>query len=298
MSALLLRDLTVERGGREVVRQVSVEIPAGQVTALLGPNGAGKSTMVLAVGGVLRPKAGSVLLDDADPVPPAAPADSAGTSPVGPAGPSESGSSAGPARPAGVTDLTGRRPERIRQAGVAIVPEGRRLLPDLTVEDNLRVASYALSREAAQAGRDRVLELFPQLSKRLGASARTLSGGEQQMVVLAQALISRPRYMLIDELSLGLAPVVVSRLVPVIRTVAESGTGVLLIEQFATVALSLANHAHVMEGGRIRFSGPSSELRDNPDLLRSAYLLRGSQDKPGPQATGPGTVTPATGRTP
>ena len=171
MSALLLRDLTVERGGRPVVKDVSLEIPAGQVTALLGPNGAGKSTLVLAVGGVLRPKVGAVLLDEAD--------------------------------------LTGRRPEQISQAGVAIVPEGRRLLPDLTVEDNLRVASYALSREQAQAGRKQVLELFPQLSQRLAALARTLSGGEQQMVVLAQALISAPRYMLIDELSLGLAPVVV-----------------------------------------------------------------------------------------
>ena len=242
--ALLLRDLTVERGGRAVVRGVSVEIPAGQVTALLGPNGAGKSTLVLAVGGVLRPKAGAVLLDD----------------------PGASGAS----------DLTGRRPERIRQAGVAIVPEGRRLLPDLTVADNLRVASYALTREQAQASRDRVLELFPQLARRLTATARTLSGGEQQMVVLAQALICQPRYLLIDELSLGLAPVVLSRLIPVIRTVAESGTGVLLIEQFATVALGLAHQAHIMEGGRIRFSGLASELRDHPDRLRSAYLLRGS----------------------
>jgi branched-chain amino acid transport system ATP-binding protein len=242
VSALQLTDLTVERGGRPVVKQVSVEIPAGQVTALLGPNGAGKSTLVLAVGGVLKPKAGSVLLDD--------------------------------------VSLTGRRPERIRQAGVAIVPEGRRLLPDLSVEDNLRVASYALTREQAQSGRERVLELFPQLTQRLAALARTLSGGEQQMVVLAQALIGQPRYLLIDELSLGLAPVVVSRLIPVIRTVAESGTGVLLIEQFATVALGLANYAHIMEGGRIRFSGPASDLRDNPALLRSAYLLRGSTDQP------------------
>jgi branched-chain amino acid transport system ATP-binding protein len=250
-SVLLLRELTVERGGRAVVRDVSVEIPAGHVTTLLGPNGAGKSTLVLAVGGVLKPKAGSVLLDGAD--------------------------------------LTGRRPERIRRAGVAIVPEGRRLLPDLTVADNLRVAGYALSGEAAQAGRERVLELFPQLGKRLTALARTLSGGEQQMVVLAQALITQPRYLLIDELSLGLAPVVVSRLIPVIRTVAESGTGVLLIEQFATVALGLANHAHIMEGGRIRFSGPASELRDNPALLRSAYLLRGSQGNPPGEAD---TMTP------
>jgi branched-chain amino acid transport system ATP-binding protein len=236
---LTLRDLTVERGGRTVVRDVSLEITEGQVTALLGPNGAGKSTLVLAVGGVLKPQSGAVLLDDAD--------------------------------------LAGRRPERIRRAGVAIVPEGRRLLPDLTVEDNLRVASYALTKEQAQSGRDRVLELFPQLRQRLTAPARTLSGGEQQMVVLAQALIGAPRYLLVDELSLGLAPVVVSRLIPVIAAVAESGAGVLLIEQFATVALGLAHRAHIMEGGRIRFSGLASELRDQPDLLRSAYLLRGSK---------------------
>jgi branched-chain amino acid transport system ATP-binding protein len=262
--SLLLRDLTVERGGRAVVRDVSLEIAAGQVTALLGPNGAGKSTLILAVGGVLRPRAGTVLLDR----------------------PGATGTSGG-------TDLTGRRPERIRQAGVAIVPEGRRLLPDLTVEDNLRVASYALTREQAQSGRDRVLELFPQLGKRLTAAARTLSGGEQQMVVLAQALIAQPRYLLIDELSLGLAPVVVSRLIPVIRTVAESGAGVLLIEQFATVALGLAHDAHIMEGGRIRFSGLASELRDHPDLLRSAYLLRGSDAKPPAQPAPPQPAPPS-----
>jgi branched-chain amino acid transport system ATP-binding protein len=245
MSALSLSGLTVTRGTRHVVRDVSIEIPAGAVTALLGPNGAGKSTLVLAVGGVLQPSAGSVELDG--------------------------------------VDLAGRRPERIRQAGIAIVPEGRRLLPELSVEDNLRVASYALSREQAKAGRERALELFPQLGRRLAARARTLSGGEQQMVVLAQALVSRPRYLLIDELSLGLAPVVVSRLIPVIRSVAESGTGVLLIEQFAAVALGLAGNAHIMEGGQIRFSGPAGELRDNPELLRSAYLLRGSNTKPAAQ---------------
>jgi branched-chain amino acid transport system ATP-binding protein len=240
--SLVLRDLTVERGGRAVVKDVSLEIAEGQVTALLGPNGAGKSTLVLAVGGVLKPTAGTVLLDD--------------------------------------QGLAGRRPERIRQQGVAIVPEGRRLLPDLTVEDNLRVASYALTKEQAQSGRDRVLELFPQLRQRLTAPARTLSGGEQQMVVLAQALIGSPRYLLVDELSLGLAPVVVSRLIPVIAAVAESGAGVLLIEQFATVALGLANRAHIMEGGRIRFSGQASELRADPARLRSAYLLRGSTATP------------------
>jgi branched-chain amino acid transport system ATP-binding protein len=243
---LSLRDLTVERGGRPVVRDVSIEIPAGEVTALLGPNGAGKSSLVLAVGGVLRPRAGSVLLQG--------------------------------------RDLAGRRPERIRQAGIAIVPEGRRLLTELTVEDNIRVATYAMPRDQVQAGRKWALELFPELERRLSARARTLSGGEQQMVVLAQALVSQPRYMLIDELSLGLAPVVISRLIPTIRAVAESGIGVLLIEQFATVALGLANRAHLLEGGKLRFSGLAQELRDKPELLRSAYLLRGSQQGVAPPA--------------
>jgi branched-chain amino acid transport system ATP-binding protein len=238
MSTLQLSGVTVERGGRPVVKDVSITVPAGEVTALLGPNGAGKSSLVLAVGGVLQPRAGSVTLDR--------------------------------------VQLAGRRPEKIRAAGVAIVPEGRRLLPDLTVDDNLRVATFALSKQAATAGRARALDLFPQLSSRLTVPARSLSGGEQQMMVLAQALVSQPKFILIDELSLGLAPVVVNRLVPVIRAVAQDGTGVLLIEQFATVALSLATAAHVMEGGVLRYSGTAAELRDHPDLLHSAYLLRGS----------------------
>lgn len=234
---LLVRGITVTRGGRPVVREVSLEIPAGEITTLLGPNGAGKSSLVLALGGVLRPAGGSVLLDG--------------------------------------KNLAGRRPERIRQAGIAIVPEGRRLLSDLSVDDNLRVATYTLAKDEARAGRERALELFPELTRRLDARARSLSGGEQQMVVLAQALVSQPRYMLIDELSLGLAPVIVSRLIPTIRRLAESGIGVLLIEQFATVALGLANGAYVMEGGRLHYSGLASELRDNPELLHSAYLLHG-----------------------
>jgi branched-chain amino acid transport system ATP-binding protein len=238
MSTLELRGITVERGGRPVVKDVTIAVPAGEVTALLGPNGAGKSSLVLAVGGVLRPRPGSVSLDG--------------------------------------TELAGRRPEKIRAAGVAIVPEGRRLLSELTTEDNIKVATYALSKTAAAQGRDRALELFPRLKDRLNVPARLLSGGEQQMVVLAQALVSQPKYLLIDELSLGLAPVVVSQLIPVLRTVAESGVGILLIEQFATVALSLATGAYVMEGGVIRYSGTAAELRDRPELLHSAYLLRGA----------------------
>jgi branched-chain amino acid transport system ATP-binding protein len=235
---LQLEGMTVARGGREVVRDVSLEIPPGEVTALLGPNGAGKSSLVLAVAGVLPVQAGSVKVGD--------------------------------------RQLTGRRPEKVRAAGVAVVPEGRRLLPELTVEDNLQVATYALPPLVARERRSYALELFPELEARLGAKGRSLSGGEQQMVVLAQALVSQPKFILIDELSLGLAPVVLKRLIPTIRTVAESGVGVLLIEQFATIALGLAQRAYVLEGGRIRFSGLASELRNKPELLESAYLLRGS----------------------
>jgi branched-chain amino acid transport system ATP-binding protein len=234
---LRLDGLTVARAGRAVVRDVSLEIPQGEVTTLLGPNGAGKSSLVLAVAGVLPAQSGSIKVGD--------------------------------------RELVGRRPEKIRTAGVAVVPEGRRLLPDLTVEDNLQVATYSLPSGAARERRAYALELFPELQARLDARARSLSGGEQQMVVLAQALVSQPKFILIDELSLGLAPVVLKRLIPTIRTIAESGVGVLLIEQFATVALGLANRAYVMEGGDIKFSGLASELREKPELLQSAYLLRG-----------------------
>ena len=235
-ATLHVSGLSVARGSRIVVSEVTIDVPPGEVTALLGPNGAGKSSLVLALGGVLRPVAGKVSLD--------------------------------------ALDLTRKRPEWIRASGLAIVPEGRRLLPALTVEDNLRVATFTMSREEAKAGRARALTLFPELEKRLKSPARLLSGGEQQMVVLAQALAGRPKIVVIDELSLGLAPVVVARLIPTLRAVAQAGTGILLIEQFATVALALANRAYIMHGGRIEFSGPASELREKPELLHSAYLLR------------------------
>jgi branched-chain amino acid transport system ATP-binding protein len=239
---LVLDGFTVARGERPVVREVSLEIPQGEVTALLGPNGAGKSSLVLGVAGVLHPSAGSVRLNG--------------------------------------ENLAGKRPERIRRAGIAVVPEGRRLLSELTVEENLQVACYALSREDGVQGRHWALELFPELKERFETPASSLSGGEQQMLVLAQALVSKPKFILIDELSLGLAPVVLKRLIPTIRTVAESGVGVLLIEQFATVALDLAQRVHVMDRGHIEFSGSAAEMKANPDLLHSSYLLRGSLEAP------------------
>ena len=235
-TTLRLEEISVPRGGRPVLREVSLEIPPGEVTALLGPNGSGKSTLVLTVAGLLRPSAGRVLL--------------------------------------GERDLTKRRPEWIRRAGVAVVAEGRRVLPELSVADNLRVATYGLDREQADQGMDYAHELFPELTRYRDTTAVSLSGGEQQMVVLAQALVSRPSVLLVDELSLGLAPVVLKRLVPTLASVADSGVGVLLIEQFAHVALGLATSAYIIEGGRIRYHGEASELRSHPELLHSAYLLR------------------------
>jgi branched-chain amino acid transport system ATP-binding protein len=235
-ATLRVEELSVQRAGRLVLRGVSLEIPPGQVTALLGPNGAGKSTLVLTIAGLLRPTSGRVLL--------------------------------------GERDLTKRRPEWIRRSGVAVVAEGRRVLPDLSVADNLRVATYGLDRDQADQGMAYALELFPELTRYRETSARSLSGGEQQMVVLAQALVSRPAVLVVDELSLGLAPVVLKRLVPTLATVASSGVGVLLIEQFAHVALGLAETAYILEGGRIRHHGKASDLRSHPELLHSAYLLR------------------------
>ena len=234
--SMQLRDVVVERGGRRIVHGVTLDVPAGEVTTMLGPNGAGKSTLASAIAGLLRVASGEVVI--------------AGE------------------------NVANRRPERVRAAGISVVPEGRKLLPDLTIEENMRVATYALSRSEANDGIDYTLSLFPELQKRWNIGGRLLSGGEQQMVVLAQALVSRPKVLVVDELSLGLAPIVVKRLVPVLEQVAASGVGVLLIEQFAHVALAVATTAHVLEGGEIRYTGDAAELRDNPELLHAAYLLR------------------------
>jgi len=231
---LSVSGLTVARGGKLVIHGVDVEIPPGKITALLGANGAGKSSLVLSIAGALPAERGQIVLDG--------------------------------------KPINGLRPENVRRLGVVAVPEGHRVLTELTVEENLRVAGTALNRRELDDAVHGALETFPELKPRIAARAGTLSGGQQQMLVLAQAIVSRPRYILADELSFGLAPVIVARLVPVLESFAANGVGVLLIEQFTHIALRISQHAYVMERGRIRFSGEPDELQRNPDILHSAYL--------------------------
>jgi branched-chain amino acid transport system ATP-binding protein len=235
---LQVRELSVHRGGRLVLESVSLDLHAGEVTCLLGANGAGKSTLIMAIAGVLPASGGSIVLDSAS--------------------------------------LAGQAPEAIRWRGISVVPEGHRVLANLSVLDNLRAAGSALSRAALKEEIDRVLGIFPELESRLSLDAHLLSGGQKQMVAIGQALVARPRYLLIDELSFGLAPAVVVRLGETIREIVRRGIGVLLIEQFTTLALALASRAYVMERGRVVFSGTADALRVRPEVLHGAYLAAGT----------------------
>jgi branched-chain amino acid transport system ATP-binding protein len=235
---LVISNLAVQRGGRPVLHDVSLALRPGAVTALLGANGAGKSTLVMAVAGVLPADGGRV--------------DLAGD------------------------DLLGLTPDAVRRRGITVVPEGHSVLPNLSLIDNLRAAGANLSRASLEREIAKVLDVFPELKPHLGVAAQNLSGGQKQMVAIGQALIGRPRYLLVDELSFGLAPAIVGRLGETIQAVARSGVGVLLIEQFTTLALALASHAFVMERGRIVFSGTSEDLRSQPEVLHGAYLAAGN----------------------
>lgn len=241
-AALVFEAVTVARGARTVVHGVDIDVPAGGIVALLGPNGAGKTSLVLAAGGVLPLAGGRIVLDG---------------------------------RP-----LPRHRPDRARAAGLAVVPEGHRVLGELSVLDNLRVAGSSLARPALTEGVDAALARFPELAERLGQRAGSLSGGQQQMLALAQATVARPRFLVIDELSFGLAPIVVRRLVPELQALAAEGVGILLIEQFAAVALELAGTVHLMDRGRIRHRGAAAELAAHPELLHSAYLPGGTAPSP------------------
>lgn len=227
-------DLLVERGGKRVVHGVSFSVKAGEITALLGANGAGKSSTVLALAGAIPVVGGAITLSG--------------------------------------KKLSGFAADRIRREGVALVPEGHRVLGQMSVEDNLAVAALDGSAPARKAGLEHVYTIFPELKERRSQLASNLSGGQKQMVAMGQAFIARPRFMIVDELSLGLAPTVVKRLGEALTLAAGEGIGVLLIEQFATLALGLSSSAMVMERGRIVFNGTSAELKANPGILHGAYL--------------------------
>ncbi|MGY5778468.1 ABC transporter ATP-binding protein [Rhizobium sp. LEGMi135b] len=232
-SEIRVENLVVERGGKRVIHDVSFSVAAGKITTLLGANGAGKSSTVMAMAGVL-PRGGSVRL--------------------------------------GGAALEGFSPDRIRRAGLALVPEGHRVLGQLSVEDNVLVAALEGSAAARREGLAHAYEIFPELSERRRQSASDLSGGQKQMVAMAQAFIAKPRFMIVDELSLGLAPAVVKRLAEALKIAAARGIGVLLIEQFANLALDLSDQALVLERGRLVFSGAAATLKAQPDILHGAYL--------------------------
>jgi len=233
-SKLAVRSLFVSRGGRPVLRDVSISVHPGEITALLGANGAGKSTLVLTMAGILPATRGSVSCDG--------------------------------------VQLLGQPPDTVRRHGVALVLEGHPVLTGLSVRDNLTAAALMHARREADREIEAALEIFPELRERLSAPAQLLSGGQKQMVVIAQAMIARPRYLLIDELSFGLAPSIVSRLANTIQAIAQRGVGILLIEQFTTLALSLTKRAYVMERGAVAYAGSSEELREHPEILHGAYL--------------------------
>lgn len=231
---LEVRQLHISRGGKPVVHGVDFDVARGEIVAMLGPNGAGKSSIVLALAGAIPRSQGQARM--------------------------------------GGRALDGLAPDAVRRAGLAIVPEGHHVLGSLSVHDNLRAAAMVLPAHEVEPAIERVLRTFPELESRLEHLGRSLSGGQKQMVCMAQALLARPRILVVDELSLGLAPLIVRRLADVLQSVAADGVGVLLIEQFTTLALSLAQRAVVLQRGRIAWSGPAQTLRDEPGILQASYL--------------------------
>jgi branched-chain amino acid transport system ATP-binding protein len=234
--ALVVRELSAGYRGVPVVRELNLEVRPGEVVALLGPNGAGKTTTLETIAGLNHPISGTVEL---------------------------SGEKIG-GTPAHL--LAGR--------GLALVPEGRALFPGLTVREHLRLAGGRGGRSRRAGSReDELLEMLPELRKCLGRKAGLLSGGEQQMLAVGRALVTRPRLLLVDEMSLGLAPVIVDRLIPVLRRAAdELGSSVLFVEQHVALALEVADRAYVLTHGRIGLEGPAAELREHRELLAASYL--------------------------
>lgn len=234
MSNLSITNLIVERGAQRVLDDVTLSIEPGEILALLGPNGAGKSTLVSTVAGEIRPASGLIKLGD--------------------------------------HSLVGLRPQYIRRHGVAAVPEGHRVLKTLTVEDNLNAAAAFLPRQAARDAYGKALGIFPELREKLALPAGHLSGGQQQMLSLAQALMTNPKFVLADEMSFGLAPVIVRRLIPLLKRVADEGVGILLIEQYTAMALEISDRVAVLSRGRVIAEDGVARFRDNPAAVRDLYL--------------------------
>jgi len=234
MALLELEDLHVYYGNIHALKGVSLAVEAGEIVALLGANGAGKSTTLNTVSGLLRPRSGSVRFED--------------------------------------EDLTQIPPHRIVERGVVQVPEGRRIFGQLTVLENLEMGAFTRTdTRGIREDLERVFALFPRLRERSGQVAGTLSGGEQQMLAIGRALMARPRVLLMDEPSMGLAPVLVEQIFDAIQEINRQGTTILLVEQNAYMALQVAHRGYVLQTGQVVLQGSAAELRENPEVKR-AYL--------------------------
>ena len=231
---LQITDLATAYGKIEALKGVSLSAKAGEVTCLLGPNGAGKSTLMLTLAGILKPQRGSVKFEG--------------------------------------EELVGKSPADIVARGLALVPENRLVFPALTVRENLMAGAYKSRDTAAiRSDIDAMFGRFPRLQERVDQLAGTLSGGEQQMLAVARALMSRPRLLLMDEPSVGLAPLVVAEIFAIIRQLHAEGVSLFVVEQNAHMALKVAQHFYLMEQGRVSFSGSPGELADD-DVIQRAYL--------------------------
>ena len=231
---LEISDLVTAYGKIEALKGVSLQIAGGRITCLLGPNGAGKTTLMMTIAGILQPRRGSIRLDGAE--------------------------------------LVGLTPARIVAQGVALVPENRLVFPQMSVRENLLAGAYQRGDKAGiSADIERMYQRFPQLAERREQLAGTLSGGEQQMLAVARALMSRPRLLLMDEPSLGLAPLVVAEVFRIVADLDRDGTTIFLVEQNAHMALQVARHFYLMEQGRVTFDGTPGELAED-EVIQRAYL--------------------------
>ena len=229
---LSIKDLKVNYGGIEAVKGISFDVPKGDIVTLIGANGAGKSSTLRAIVGLVKPKSGTILFEG--------------------------------------ENIAGKDTTNVVAKGITLVPEGRRIFPDLTVYENLRVGAYMRSDDITP-DINWVYELFPRLKERSWQPGGTLSGGEQQMLAVGRALMSRPKLMMMDEPSLGLAPLIVRDIFSIIKEINKRGVTILLIEQNANMALSTAHTGYVLETGRITLSGPGKELLAN-EAVKAAYL--------------------------